>query len=58
MDNVDEIVARIEHRCNLRVGDELKVPRAVDILYPVVGTADIEHVSTIDDEENLPHSRL
>jgi hypothetical protein len=25
---------------------------------PVVGTPDIEHVSTIDDEENLPHSRL
>jgi hypothetical protein len=32
MDNVDEIFARIEHRCNLRVGHEMKVPRAVDIL--------------------------
>jgi hypothetical protein len=32
MDNVDEIDARIEHRRNLRVGDEMKVPRAVDII--------------------------
>jgi hypothetical protein len=31
LDHVDEIVARIEHRHNVRLGDEMKVPRAVDI---------------------------